>query len=145
MPRDAALPSGFPPSLCHRPPGTYPVASVEAVMAAVRRAFPAERCDRLPLRARLLDVLEALDTGRVLVLCLASSVPTVWLDGHPDVVLLAGVLFTYGFVEVLGRHRDNADLVYFALSAAGARKLREGRAWWNSLSLWQRVLVRIGG
>ncbi|MCX7902725.1 MAG: hypothetical protein N2483_10700 [Burkholderiaceae bacterium] len=116
-----------------------------AVMEAVQRAFPVERCDRLLVRARLLDVLEALSSGRMLVVCLAGSMRTVWLEGHPDVRVLAGLLFTYGLVGSLGRHRDNANIVYVVLSASGACKLREGRAWWNSLSLWQWLAVRIVG
>lgn len=121
-----------------------PVPCAEAVMAAAQRAFRFEKCERLPLRARLLDVLEDLDRGHLLVL-LGGAAPAVWLEGHPDVALLAGALFCYGYVQIVGRHRDNANIVYFALSPAGARKLREGRAWWNSLSFWQRLQVRICG
>jgi hypothetical protein len=121
-----------------------PVPCAEAAMAAARRAFRIEKSEQLPLRARLLDVLEHLDRGHLLVL-LGGAAPAVWLDGQPDVTLLAGVLFCYGYVQIVGRHRDNANIVYFALSPAGARKLREGRAWWNSLSFWERLKVRVCG
>jgi DNA-binding PadR family transcriptional regulator len=48
-------------------------------------------------------------------------------------------------VQIAGRHRDNPHVVYFTLSAAGRRKLDEGRAWWNRLSGWQRLKVRLLG
>lgn len=121
-----------------------PVPCAAAVMDAARRAFGVERCERLPLRARLLDVLEQLDRGHMLVF-VCGAAPAVWLDGQPDIALLAGVLFAYGYVQIVGRHRDNANIVYFGLSPAGGRKLREGRAWWNSLSCWQRLRVRVLG
>lgn len=121
-----------------------PVPCADAVLAAAQRAFGFEKCEQLPLRARLLDLLEDLDRGRLLVF-LGGATPAVWLDGHPEVALLAGVLFGYGYVQLVGCHRDNPNIVYFELSPAGARKLREGRAWWNALSFWQRLRVRICG
>lgn len=130
------------PRSAARPLASVPGAA--AVMDAARCAFGVERCERLPLRARLLDVLEQLDRGYLLAFACGAA-PAVWLDGQPDIALLAGVLFTYGYVQIVGRHRDNANIVYFGLSPAGGRKLREGRAWWNSLSCWQRLKVRIFG
>jgi hypothetical protein len=121
-----------------------PVASVAAVWSVALREYRIEKVERLPLRARMLDMLEHLDRGQLLAL-MGATVPAVWLDGHPDIALLAGVLFCYGYVEIAGRHRDNANIVYFSLSPEGRRKLREGRAWWNALSFWQRLKVSICG
>lgn len=121
-----------------------PVASPLSVWAAAQRAFKIRKVEHLPLRGRLLDILEHLDRGHLLALA-GGTLPSVWLDGHPDIALLAGVLFCYGYVEIAGRHRDNANIVFFRLSSAGERKLSEGRTWWNSLSFWQRLHVRALG
>ncbi len=121
-----------------------PVPAPTAVWSQVRRAFAVEPIDRLPLRARLLDVLETLDRGHPLAV-MSAAAPAVFLAGCPDIPLLAGVLFTYGYVQIAGRHRLNPNVVYFRLSEAGKRKLREGRAWWNGLTLWQRLRVRLLG
>jgi hypothetical protein len=104
-----------------------PVPVPSIVWARARQAFAIERIEQLPLRARLLDVLEHLNRGHLLAL-MGATLPAVWLDGYPDITLLAGVLFTYGYVQIAGR-----------------RKLREGRAWWNGLTLWQRLQVRVLG
>jgi hypothetical protein len=114
------------------------------VWAAARREYGTQGVEQLPLRVRLLDVLEHLQRGHLLAL-MGTTLPVVWLDGHPDIALLAGVLFFYGYVEVVGRHRDNANIVYFGLSPSGEHKLREGQAWWRSLSFWERVKVRLLG
>lgn len=121
-----------------------PVRSPGEVWATAQRAFRTERTGRLALRARVLDVLEYLDRGHLLAF-LAGTCPAVSLNGHPDVTLVAGTLFTYRFVEIAGRHRENANIVYFGLSAVGARKLEQGRAWWSALSRWQRLQVRLFG
>lgn len=121
-----------------------PVQAPATVWAQVRGAFASERIEQLPLRARLLDILEHLNRGHFLAL-LSSAAPAVSLHGHPDIALFAGVLFTYGYVEIAGRSRDNAAVVYFTLSDAGRRKLREGRDWWNALSFAQRLRVRLFG
>jgi hypothetical protein len=121
-----------------------PVPVPSIVWARARQAFAIERIEQLPLRARLLDVLEHLNRGHLLAL-MGATLPAVWLDGYPDITLLAGVLFTYGYVQIAGCHRHNPHVVYFALSDAGRRKLREGRAWWNGLTLWQRLQVRVLG
>jgi hypothetical protein len=114
------------------------------VWATARREYKTNRAEQLPLRFRLLDVLEYLQRGHLLAM-MGMTLPVVWLDGRQDIALLAGVLFCYGYVEVVGRHRDNANIVYFGLSPGGERKLREGRAWWHSLSFWERVQVRLFG
>jgi hypothetical protein len=108
------------------------------------REYRTKQVEQLPLRLRMLDVLGHLQRGHLLAM-LGTTLPVVWLDGHQDIALLAGVLFCYGYVEVVGRHRDNASIVYFGLSPNGERKLREGLAWWNSLSFWQRLQVRLLG
>jgi hypothetical protein len=121
-----------------------PVDRPSTVLATARREFGIERVEQLPLRARLLDILERLDRGHVLIL-MGTTVPAVSLDDCPDIALLAGVLFTYGYVQIAGRHRDNPHIIYFILSDVGRRKLREGRAWWNRLSFLQRLRVRLLG
>lgn len=140
MPRDIALSARriSPADLM------LPETSPSIVWTRARQAFGIRRIDQLPLRARLLDVLEQLDRGHLLAM-MGATLPTVWLDGNPDIALLAGVLFTYGYVEIAGRHRHNPDVVYFSLSDAGRHKLREGRRWWNGLTVWQRVRVRLLG
>ena len=140
MPRDIA----FNEDLRGLPVTMLPVAAPSSVLALARREFGIERVEQLPLRARLLDVLERLDRGHLLAL-LGVAVPTVWFDGHPDIAVLAGVLFTYEYVQIAGRHRENPHVVYFTLSDTGRRKLAEGRAWWNGLSFWQRLRVRLLG
>lgn len=140
MPRDIAI-KGGPTCLTDL---MLPVSSPATVWAQAQRAYAIERTSLLPLRARLLDVLEHLDRGHALAL-MGATLPAVWLDGYPDIALLAGVLFTYGYVQIVGRHRHNEHVVYFMLSDAGRRKLREGRQWWNRLSVWQRLRVRILG
>lgn len=141
MPRDIAL----APDQDALSDLLLPVAVPSAVLAQARRAFSIARIEQLPQRARLLDVLEQLDRGHLLALLGGATVPAVALHGCPDIALLAGVLFTYGYVQIAGRHRENAQLVYFTLSAAGRRKLLDGRAWWNRLSFLQRLRVRIFG
>jgi hypothetical protein len=121
-----------------------PVDSQADVWAQVWRTFPFERVEQLPLRARLLDLLEQLDRGHLLALA-GATVPTVWLSGQPDLPLLAGVLFGYGYVQIAGRHRVNRNIVYFKLSPAGRSKLHEGRRWWNGLTPLQRLKVRLLG
>lgn len=126
------------------PPALLPVQSAASVWALVKREFNHARIDQIPLRARMLDILEHMNRGHMLAL-MGATVPMVWLDGQHDVVLLAGVLFSYGYVEIAGRHRSNPHIVYFRLSDAGRRKLGEGRDWWRSLSLTQRLWVRAFG
>ena len=121
-----------------------PAPAPSTVWARARREFAMSRIEQLPLRGRLLDVLEHMNRGNMLAL-MGAAVPAVWLDGHPDIPLLAGVLFTYGYVQIAGHHRDNPHVVYFTLSEAGLHKLREGRAWWRRLSFWQRLRVRVLG
>ena len=140
MPRDIALAQAS----SRYANALLPVVAPAHVWAQARREFAVLHIEQLPLRARLLDVLEHLDRGNLLAL-MGVTVPTVWLDGHPDITVLAGVLFTYGYVQIAGRHRENPHLVYFTLSDAGQRKLREGRAWWNGLTAWQRLRVRVFG
>lgn len=133
----------FPPSTIALPAELMlPVRAPARLWSAVRQTFGVEPIEQLPQRARFLDVLEHLNRGHLLVLLSATH---AWLDGFPDIALLAGVLFTYGYVEIAGRHRENAAVVYFALSEAGRRKLREGCAWWNALSFGQRLRVRLLG
>jgi hypothetical protein len=140
MPRDIA----FDATQALRHGALLPVPSPDQVWAQARSTYAAERLERLPLRAKLLDVLEQLERGHLLALA-GGAAPTVWLAGHPDISLLAGALFGYGYVQISGRHRINPNIVYFSLSAAGRRKLGQGRLWWNRLSLWQRLLVRVFG
>ena len=121
-----------------------PVAAPADVWVRAQREFAVSRIERLPLRARLLDVLDQLDRGQLLAL-MGSTTPRAWLNGCPDITLLAGVLFTYEYVQIAGRHRENQHVVYFTLSDAGRRKLRQGQAWWNDLTVWQRLRVRLFG
>jgi len=144
MPHDTSYgPAAFAPA-ARGGQQLRPVESVASVWATALREYRIEKVEQLPLRARMLNVLEHLQRGHLLAM-LGTALPVVWLDGHQDIAVLAGVLFCYGYVEVVGRHRDNANIVYFGLSPAGARKLQEGRAWWNTLSLRQRLLVRLFG
>ena len=121
-----------------------PVSAPADVWALAQREFPASRVEQLPLRARLLDVLELLDRGHLLAL-MGATTPRVWLQGCPDIPLLAGLLFTYDYVQIAGRHRETPHVVYFTLSDTGRRKLREGQAWWRGLTVWQRLRVRLLG
>jgi hypothetical protein len=140
MPRDIA----FKPDLRGLTATMLPVPAPASVLARAKREFGVARVERLPLRARLLDVLERLDRGHLLALMGATTL-RAWLTGCPDITLLAGVLFTYDYVQIAGRHRETPYVVYFTLSEAGRRKLREGRAWWGTLSFWQRMRVRLFG
>jgi hypothetical protein len=140
MPRDLALSDDRPSRAMQMLPALAP----STVWAQANREFGVGRIEQLPLRARLLDVLEHLDRGHMLAL-MGAAIPAVSLDRHPDIALLAGVLFTYRYVQIAGCHRDNPRVVYFTLSDAGRRKLAEGRDWWNRLSLWQRLRVRLFG
>jgi len=140
MPRDTAFLAGHGAAANTM----LPVPAPSSVWLRARREFAVRPVEQLPLRARLLDMLDHLNRGHLLAL-MGSTVPQVWLDGYPDVGLLAGVLFTYEYVQIAGRHRENPHVVYFTLSDAGRRKLREGRVWWNGLSFWQRLRVRLLG
>jgi hypothetical protein len=121
-----------------------PVAAPAEVWARAQREYALDRIDRLPLRARLLQVLDLLDRGHLLAL-MGATTPRVWLYGCPEIPLLAGLLFTYEYVQIAGRHRETPYVVYFTLSEAGRHKLREGQAWWNGLSFGQRIKVRLLG
>jgi hypothetical protein len=140
MPRDIA----FNPDLRGLTATTLPVSAPASVLARAKREFGVARVERLPLRARLLDVLARLDGGHLLAL-MGSTTPRAWLNGCPDITLLAGVLFTYDYVQIAGRHCENPHVVYFTLSDAGRRKLRQGQAWWNGLTVWQRLRIRLFG
>lgn len=140
MPRDIAFTAGLE-NASHL---MLPVRSPAEVWAQAQREFPLSPVDQLPLRARLLEVLEQLDRGHLLAM-MGATFPRLWLAGCPDIVLLAGVLFTYDYVQIAGRHRETPHVVYFTLSEAGRCKLREGRAWWNGLSFLQRMRVRLLG
>jgi hypothetical protein len=140
MPRDIAFTAGLE-NASHL---MLPVPVPADVWARAQREFAVSRIEQLPVRARLLDVLEQLDRGHLLAL-MGATTPRVWLSGCPDITLLAGVLFTYDYVQIAGRHRETPYVVYFTLSEDGRRKLREGRAWWGTLSFWQRMRVRLFG
>jgi hypothetical protein len=140
MSRDVAFTAG----LEHSSHLMLPVPAPADVWARVLREFDSRPVERLPLRARLLDALERLDQGHLLAV-MGATTPRVWLAGCPEIVLLAGLLFSYDYVQIAGRHRENPHVVYFTLSEAGRRKLHEGQAWWNGLSFWQRTRVRLFG
>jgi hypothetical protein len=140
VPRDIAFTAG----LAGATDLMLPVPAPAEVWERAQREFAVGRVERLPLRARMLDVLEQLDRGHLLAL-MGATTPRAWLNGCPDIALLAGVLFTYEYVQIAGRHRENPHVVYFTLSDAGRRKLRDGRSWWNGLSLGQRLRVRLLG
>jgi hypothetical protein len=140
MPRDIA----FKPDLRGLTATMLPVPAPASVLARAKREFGVARVERLPLRARLLDVLERLARGHLLAL-MGATTPRAWLNGCPDITLLAGVLFTYEYVQIAGRHRENPHVVYFTLSDVGRRKLRQGQAWWNGLTVWHRLQVRLFG
>jgi hypothetical protein len=144
MPRDLPHVNDHASARLRHPDAMLPVPLPDRVWTLARRAFATGLVEQLPLRARFLDILEHLNRGHLLAL-IGTTVPTVWLDGYPDVALLAGVLFTYGYVQIAGRHRDNPQVVYFTLSETGRRKMREGRKWWNKLSFLQRLQVRLFG
>lgn len=143
MPRSSTFPSN---ATSDAPPVDLmlPVRAPAKLWAQARRALGFDRIECLPLRARFLDVPEHLNRGHLLALTSAAA-PAVWRDGYPDISLLAGVLFSYRYVDMVGRHRENPAVVYFGLSEAGLHKLREGRAWWNALSFWQRLRLRLLG
>lgn len=140
MSRDIAFTAG----LEHASHLLLPVPEPADVWARAQREFASSRIEQFPLRVQLLNMLEQLDSGHLLAL-MGATTPRVWLHGCRDVALLAGVLFSYDYVQIAGRHRENPHVVYFTLSEAGRRKLREGRAWWERLSFWQRVRVRLLG
>jgi len=140
MPRDIAFTAG----LGNASDLMLPVRVPADVWALAQREFPLSLVEQLPLRARLLDVLEQMDRGHLLAM-MGATVPRLWFPGCPEIVLLAGVLFTYDYVQIAGRHRENPHVVYFTLSEEGRGKLREGRAWWDGLSFWQRLRVRLLG
>lgn len=140
MPRDIAFTAG----LKNASELMLPVSAPADVWTRIQHEFRASRVERLPLRARFLDVLEHLDRGHLLAV-MGATTPRVWLAGFPEIVLLAGVLFTYDYVQIAGRHRETPHVVYFTLSDAGRRKLHQGQAWWNGLSFWQRMQVRLFG
>lgn len=140
MPRDVGFTAGLP-NASHL---MLPVPMPAEVWARVQREFDCRRVEQLPLRARLLDALESLDRGRLLAV-MGATTPRLWLAGCPEIVLLAGILFSYDYVQIAGRHRETPHVVYFTLSDEGRRKLHEGRAWWQGLSFWQRMRVRLLG
>ncbi len=140
MPRDIAFTAGLE-NASHL---MLPVPAPADVWSRAQREFPPSRIERLPLRARFLDVLEYLDRGHLLAM-MGATTPRVWLAGCPEIPLLVGVLFTYDYVQIAGRHRENPYVVYFTLSDAGRSKLREGKAWWKGLTFGQRVRVRLFG
>jgi hypothetical protein len=121
-----------------------PVRAPGEVWALAQREFPASRVEQLPMRARLLDALQQLDRGHYLAL-MGATTPRVWLNGCPDICLLAGLLFAYDYVQIAGRHRETPHVVYFTLSDAGRLKLGEGQAWWSGLTFRQRLRVRLLG
>ncbi len=140
MPRDIAFTAGLE-NASHL---MLPVPAPADVWSRAQREFPPSRIERLPLRARFLDVLEYLDRGHLLAM-MGATTPRVWLAGCPEIPLLAGVLFAYDYVQIAGRHRETPYVVYFTLSDAGRSKLREGQAWWKGLTFGQRVRVRLFG
>ena len=139
-PRDISFTAGPNSAACR----LLPVAAPAEVWALAQREFPCSRLEQLPLRWPLLYALRQLDRGQYLAL-MGATTPRPWLLGCPDIALLAGVLFSYDYVQIAGRHRETPHVVYFTLSEAGRRKLLEGQAWWSSLSFWQRARVRLLG
>lgn len=140
MSRDIAFTAG----LEHSSHLMLPVPAPADVWARVQREFDCTPVEQLPLRSRLLDVLELLERGHLMAV-MGATTPRLWLAGCPEIALLAGILFRYDYVQIAGRHRETPHVVYFTLSDAGRRKLREGQAWWRGLSFWQRMRVRLLG
>lgn len=113
-------------------------------------------CDRPPSEGRrkpiphrflTLRALRLLGMGHQLIVAGDASF-LVFLDGVPDIALIAGYLLEKEWVCPLPPPNDLMDGVgpaYYALSDLGAASLSVAETWWNGLSLKERLQVRLWG
>lgn len=101
----------------------------------------------IPHRFLTLRALRLLGKGHQLIVAGDASF-LVFLDGIPDIALIAGYLLEKGWVFPLAPPSDGiegAGPAYYALSELGAASLRVAEAWWNELPLKERLRVRLWG
>lgn len=109
------------------------------------RANLAEQRKPIPDRYLTLRALRLLDKGHQLIVAGNASF-LVFLDGIPDIALIAGYLLERGWVCPIPPPDDVVGgPSYYALSELGAHSLRVAEAWWNDLPFRERMQVRLWG
>ncbi|HEX5393428.1 MAG TPA: hypothetical protein VFW68_09110 [Rhodocyclaceae bacterium] len=101
----------------------------------------------IPHRFLTLRALRLLGKGHQLIVAGDASF-LVFLDGIPDIALIADYLLEKEWICPLPPPSDvveGAGPAYYALSDLGATSLQVAEAWWNELSLKERLRVRLWG
>jgi hypothetical protein len=122
-----------------------PTTTVTDTLKRLEAEYRVERTGRLSGRPRLLRILEHMHRGNRLVALMGEGRVSLWLDGFPDINAYAGTLLGYGYLAIAGRAEDSTRIVYLTLNEKGRAKLQEGREWWRSLSLGQRLATMVTG
>jgi hypothetical protein len=106
-------------------------------------AFPTST---IPARAETLQVLRAIAADEFMLMFpgAADGYGARWtVDGQQVQPAIAGYLMKAGLVVDAGPTGLGARRL--ALTEAGAECCCDGMAWWQGLSHWQRLLVRLFG
>lgn len=100
----------------------------------------------IPNQAETLNVLQLMGNYAPILMLGndAEGYGTRWtIDGHPVQPPIAKYLMQSGFVADAGKTELGAKKL--ALTESGVEFRREGLLWWNSLSLFQKLKVRLLG
>lgn len=111
------------------------------------RPKPGGQPKPIPHRFLALRALRLLGKGHQLIVAGDASF-LVFLDGIPDIALIADYLLEKEWVFPITPPSDAIEgtgPVYYALSELGAASLKVAEAWWNELSLKERLRVRLLG
>lgn len=101
----------------------------------------------IPHRFLTLRALRLLGKGHQLIVAGDASF-LVFLDGIPDIALISNYLLEREWVFPLsppGDASEGGGPIYYALSELGAASLKVAEAWWDELSLKERLQVRLWG
>lgn len=95
----------------------------------------------IPHRFWLLSIFRSMGSGNPLVIAGSASFAH-YLDGVPQVALLAGYLERHGWLKKVS---DARSVPRYHLSDKGREFWIEGERWWQQLSWWQRCKIRLMG
>jgi hypothetical protein len=95
----------------------------------------------IPHRFWLLTIFRSMGGGNPLLIAGPGAFEH-YLDGVPQVALLAGYLHRHGWLEAV---HDAGCVQRYRLSRKGWHFWQEGEGWWQQLSWWERCKVRALG
>lgn len=103
---------------------------------------PASVDTNIPHRFWLLTIFRSLGMGNPLLIAGPGTFEH-YLDGVPQVAILANYLHRHGWIEAV--NKGHSGIARYRLSPKGRDFWREGESWWRRLSFWEQCKVRVMG